>query len=1039
MGTTKKYWKGLEDLNNEPSFIKASQNEFAEEIPLDKFLSNDALEETSTPRRDFLKFLGFSVTAASLAACQAPVNRVIPYVIKPEEITVGISNWYATAYYDGRDFCNILVKTREGRPIKIEGNKLSSITKGGTNARVQASVLSLYDNERVTGPKEKGSTVQWEEADKKIMTQLESITNTGGNITLLSSSIISPSTNQVIAEFTAKYKNVKHVSYDAISYSGIIKANEQNFGKAVVPTYNFENANVIVSFGADFLTNWVSPIQFAREYATNRKVSEEKKTMSRHIQFETNLSLTGSNADERIGIKPSEMGLALISLYNKVSGSSVASKTLACDAAISAAAKELMESKGKSLVVCGSNDVAHQVIVNAINNALGNYGSTIDVENGNMVHQGNDAEVVQLVADMKGGKVNALLLYNVNPVYTLPASLGFEEGLKKTPLTISFSDREDETASLCTFLVPDNHYLESWGDASPKKGIYSLIQPTIFPIFNTRAAQESMMKWAGVAGDYQAYVKAYCEKNIFPMQTTEVLFENFWMKSLHDGGVEMMFTPATPAAFTGDVNTAAASIAQSASKTGQFEICLYEKTSIGNGNQANNPWLQEMPDPVSKVVWDNYITMSPKQMKELGLATFQEQKSVHDVVELTVNGAKVKVVVFPQPGQVYGTVGLALGYGRTKAGKCGNVGANAYQLISINNGTINYESYNATIGASVDKYSVASTQTHHTLMGRNMVKETSLAEYKKDSKAGNEQETFKVKEGQGHVQKTAKELDLWATPENPGFPTSNLFWSMSIDLNSCIGCGNCIISCNAENNVPVVGKDQVSRTREMHWMRIDRYYSSDMTKAVAEKDKMGVIDMYRQMEDPSENPKVVFQPVMCQHCAHAPCETVCPVVATTHSSEGLNQMTYNRCVGTKYCANNCPYKVRRFNWYRYTKDSQFDFNMNNDLGRMVLNPDVTVRSRGVMEKCSMCVQRIQEGKLNAKRDARKINDGEIITACQQSCPTNAITFGNINDANSQVAKLSRDERKYHLLEEIDVQPTVFYLTKVRNSEEVAEA
>ena len=1038
MSTTKKYWKGLEDLNNDPAFVKSVQSEFAEEIPMDKFLGNNSLEETSTPRRDFLKFLGFSVTAASLAACQTPVSRVIPYVIKPEEITVGVSNWYASTFYDGRDFCNVLVKTREGRPIKIEGNKFSSLTKGGTNSRVQASVLSLYDNERAVGPKEKGNPTTWEAADAKIMDQLQKISDAGGNITLLTSSVISPSTEQIIADFTSKYKNVKHVSYDTISYAGMIKANNESFGKAVVPVYNFEKATIIAGFACDFLTNWLSPIEISQQYAVNRKVSNERKQMSKHYQFESNLSLTGSNADERVTIKPSEVGAALISLYNKISGASIATKTLTCDKKIEALAKDLLDAKGKSLVVCGTNDAAHQVIVNAINSALNNYGATIDINNPNRMCQGNDAEVMTLASDMKEGKVSALIMHNVNPVYSLPASLGFEEGLKKTALTISFNDRADETASLCSFLLPDHHYLESWGDAMPRKGYCYLIQPSILPIFNTRAAQESLMKWAGISGDYQAYVKANWEKNVFPMQTSEVLFENHWMKSLHDGGAEFVLSNTEMNVFQGNVNAAGASAMEASSKVGNFEIMLYEKTAIGNGNQANNPWLQEVPDPVSKVVWDNYITMSPKQMKVLGLETYQEQKAMADVVEITVNGVTVKAPVFPQPGQLFGTIGLALGYGRTKSGKCGNIGTNAYALLGNSNGTFSFSNYDVKVSASVGKYQLASTQTHHTLMGRNMVREASLAEYIKDSSAGNEREMFKVKEGHEHKEKSAQELDLWATKDYPAQPTTDLKWSMSIDLNSCIGCGNCVVSCIAENNIPVVGKDQVSRARDMHWLRIDRYYTSDMTKAKAAKDGMGKIDMYGEMELPSEDPKVVFQPVMCQHCSHAPCETVCPVLATTHSSEGLNQMTYNRCLGTKYCANNCPYKVRRFNWYRYSHDSDFDFNMNNDLGRMVLNPDVSVRSRGVMEKCSMCVQRIQEVKLTAKKDGRRINDGEIQTACSQSCPTNAITFGNILDEVSQVAKYSKDERMFHMLEELDVQPSVFYMTKIRNTEE-AEA
>jgi molybdopterin-containing oxidoreductase family iron-sulfur binding subunit len=493
----------------------------------------------------------------------------------------------------------------------------------------------------------------------------------------------------------------------------------------------------------------------------------------------------------------------------------------------------------------------------------------------------------------------------------------------------------------------------------------------------------------------------------------------------------------SPWATTTDLTVAAAAIANAASA--EWEITLHEITSMGNGSQANNPWLLEMPDPVSKVVWDNYIAMSPKRMQEMGLRIIHEKEEPFSVVELTVNGVTVKAPVFPQPGQPDGTIAIAYGFGHTAIGKAADgIGTNAFSMLTVNGEQIINHSNRVSIKPIDETYMLVSTQTHHTLMGRHMVKETTLAEYSKDAHAGNHKEKLVVSDGHKHEKKDPRTLDLWATPDNKGFDKPGLFWNMSIDLSSCIGCGNCVVSCQAENNVAVVGKDEVRKTREMHWIRIDRYYSSDTTKENV-PDGTGVIDTYKLMEIPSENPTVVFQPVMCQHCNHAPCETVCPVLATTHSNEGLNQMTYNRCVGTKYCANNCPYKVRRFNWFKYFDNSEFDFNMNNDLGKMVLNPDVTVRSRGVMEKCSMCIQRIQEGKLNAKKEGRKIVDGEVKTACQQSCPTEAITFGNANDPSSKIAAANKDERSYNILEELAVLPSVYYWVKVRNTDEPAHS
>jgi MoCo/4Fe-4S cofactor protein with predicted Tat translocation signal len=1011
MENNKKYWKGVEELNNDPEFTRLKNNEFAEPLPLDKMLSEDLLGAT-TPRRDFLKFLGFGVAAASLAACEAPVKKTIPYLIKPEEITPGVANWYASSYHDGRDYCSILVKTREGRPIKIEGNALSNVTKGGTNARTQAIVLSLYDSARLKGPMANNESISWADADAKIKKELAAISDKKGNIRILSSSIISPSTKAVIAEFIAKYPSTKHITYDVLSASGIINANKLSFGVAAVPTYHFEKAMVVVGFEADFLTGWLAPIEYSKQYVQNRKL-RGRKTMSRHVQFETTLSLTGSNADKRIAVRPSEQGALIATLYNKIAGlaGSATVKAGATDAAdsINAVAKELWENKGKALVVSGSNDVNIQLLVNGINSMLESYGNTIDLHNPSNLQQGNDAEVVALVEEMKKGEVAGLILYNVNPVYTYPKPEDFKAGLAKVGLKISFADRQDETASLVNFICPDHHILESWDDAEPKKGMFSLVQPTIAPLFSTRQAQSSLMAWSGVENpDYHTFVQNHWEKNILPAGM------DAWNKALQDGVHENAVSTGAAHKFGGDVNAAANALPKIAAG---IEIVLYEKTGLGIGNQANNPWLQELPDPISKICWDNYLAVPVSMAKDKGW----EQGTV---VAVKVNGVTKNIPVLVQPGQAKNTVSLAIGYGRTHVGKAGDkVGVNAYPFATIANGSVQWVNTAEISATSESLFKFAATQTHHTMMGRAPVRETTLEKFIKEPKEEwNEPALVPVANGNKTELKKPSEVDIWATLDKPGFVKPNHLWGMAIDLNSCIGCGACVVSCNAENNVPVVGKTEVMKSREMHWIRIDRYYSSD----AKEDDNAG-------MEHASENPEVVFQPMLCQQCNHAPCETVCPVAATTHSSEGLNQMAYNRCVGTRYCANNCPYKVRRFNWFKYSDNGQFNFNMNDNLGKMVLNPDVVVRSRGVMEKCSFCVQRIQEGKLTAKKESRRPVDGEIKTACAQACPTNAIIFGDLNDPKSEVSLYHAEERSYSLLEELNTQPNIKYQVKVRNT------
>ncbi len=1014
---SKTYWKGVEELQNDAKFVQLKNNEFAEHLPLEdssntlKAVQEKADDITVTPRRDFLKFLGFSVAAASLAACEAPVRKTIPYLIRPEQITPGASNWYASSYHDGYDYCSVLVKTREGRPIKIEGNTSSSVTKGGVNARVQASVLSLYDNARLKNPVASGAPVSWENIDKEIAMKLQTVVAANGKIRILSSTVISPSTLKAIEEFSKKYPNTKHVVYDAVSCSAMKAANKESFGVDEIPSYNFDKANVIASFDCDFLVNWISPIEYSHQYAETRKLNGDKKSMSKHFQFESALSLTGSNADQRFHVKPSMQGAVIANLYNAIASKASATSVNAgsvgdLSKAISTLADELWGNKGKSLVVCGINNTAIQNLVNGINSLLENYGTTIDLDNHCHLRQGNDADVASLMDEMSKGEVGALLIYNCNPVYTSPMGKMFGDAIKKVTCNVSFADRADETASMCQYICPDHHPLESWNDAEPKQGKYSLTQPTISPLFSTRQFAETLLAWSGNTTNYHEYIAQHW--------SATVLKGKSWNEILQEGVLEGEQLASKSYKSSANLNSAAE--AASKMSASGVEMTIYEKTGLGSGIQANNPWLQELPDPVSKITWDNYLSVAPKDARD-------NSWKQGNVVEIKANGASVKVPIVIQPGQMPGTCSLALGYGRTAAGKVADgVGVNAYPFISLVDGQMMYAA-GVQINKTVDEdHKLASTQTHHTMMGRAIVKETTLEEFIKKPNAGNEKELFSVKVGKDEKKKTAEELNLWNN-----FESGDHHFGMSIDLNSCIGCGACVVACTAENNVPVVGKDEVSRSREMHWIRIDRYFSSDADP------KEGESGDIKAMENPSDNPKVVFQPVMCQHCAHAPCETVCPVIATSHSSEGMNQMIYNRCVGTRYCANNCPYKVRRFNWFRYTDNPKFDFNMNNDLGKMVLNPDVVVRARGVMEKCSLCVQRLQEGKLIAKKQGRKVKDGEINTACAQSCPTQAITFGDYKDKDSMLNKVWQPEgRSYHLLEELDVQPNVFYQTKVRN-------
>ncbi len=995
--TTKRYWRGIEELTNDPEFVRNADKEFSDATLTDG---------SEFQRRDFLKVLGFSVAAVSLAACEAPVRKAIPYLNKPMDVEPSIANWYASTYTDGGDYASVLVKTREGRPIKLEGNRLSSVSLGVLNSRAQASVLSLYDNEKLRGPQEGGKNTDWKTVDAKIAAQL----GRSQNIRLVSSTILSPTTKAVIADFKAKFPSTQHIQYDANSASGLLQANG-----GLLPSYDFSKAKTIVGLSCDFLGTWISPAIFQNQYAKTRKLSSAqqggKKDMSRHYQFETILSNTGANADYRTPIKPSQEGLVAVALYNKLAaklgGSPVSAPALTVKW-LDEAARDLAANRGAALVVSGSNDVAVQTIVNAINNLLGSYGTTIDLGTPSYYRQGNDAAMNAFIDELKGGRVDAVIFYGANPVYDHPRAKEVEAALGRVPLSVSMADRADETASLCKFIVPDSHFLESWNDAEPKRGFFSLCQPTISPIFKTRQAQASLLAWAGLSSDYETYLKNRWRTTFYRLSDKSKDFKNFWIQSLHDGVFEPGSTPAASAAtMNADASAAAASIAgrYKAASEG-MELVLYEKVSIGAGSQANNPWLQEVPDPVTKACWDNYASISQKTATKLGVKQ-------NDLVKLEVVGREaIRLPVLVQPGQADDTVAVAIGYGRTKAGKAANgVGVNVFPFVGMLAPAV-------TVQGVGDTYSpgIAQTQTHHTVMGRQaVIQESVLANYQKNVKAGRFEP--KVVTSVGKVEPNS--LSLWN-----GHEKKTHSWGMVIDLNSCTGCNACVVGCQAENNVAVVGRREVIMRREMHWIRIDRYYSSD-----AEAEDL------KGLEVASDNPEVTFQPMLCQHCSNAPCETVCPVIATSHSSEGLNQMTYNRCIGTRYCANNCPYKVRRFNWFKYFNEDKFDFHFNNDLGKMVINPDVTVRSRGVMEKCSFCVQRIQETKLKAKKERRRMEADEVETACSQSCPTGAIVFGDMNNPDSEIAKIlavEKDARAFHVLEEINVLPQISYLTKIRN-------
>jgi molybdopterin-containing oxidoreductase family iron-sulfur binding subunit len=835
---------------------------------------------------------------------------------------------------------------------------------------------------------------------------------------LLTNTLASPSTEKLIGEFIAKNPNAKHVVYDAVSSSEALDAFETVYGERALVDYDFSKASLIVSVGADFLGDWQGG-SYDSGYAQGRIPKNGK--MSRHFQLEANMTLSGAAADKRIPMSTANQKQALVKIFNVVTNASVGTSKIDNEDVVLKAAQQLKAAGSKGVLVSGIQDKNAQLLVLAINHALASEAFT--TVGTRQIRKGSNEKVAQFIADMKAGNVHTLIMSGVNPVYTLPNSKEFVDALKKVSLSVSFSLKEDETAAVTSIAAAVPHYLESWNDVAITKGTYGLTQPTIRPLFDTKQFQDALLSWNGSTATYYDYLKA---------NATTLVSGSTWNKVLHDG--IYVGASTAPTAGSADYAAAANALAQSKGAAG-FELVLYTKTGLGDGQQANNPWLQEFPDPITRVSWDNYVTISRIDAEKLGLENHNVANGGLNgsYATLTVNGATLEnVPVIIQPGQALGTLGLAFGYGKKAALKQEmQVGVNAYNL---------YTNFNNVQSVSIKKaagdHEFACVQSQKTLMGRgDIIKETTLEIFNtKDAAEWNEQPKVSL----DHQEVDATKVDLWA----PFDRSVGHHFNLSIDLNACTGCGACVIACHAENNVPVVGKSEVRRSRDMHWLRIDRYYSSEATFAQDDEKKdnfkglfgdKGSLGGFGQMEKPADNPQVAFQPVMCQHCNHAPCETVCPVAATSHSRQGQNHMAYNRCVGTRYCANNCPYKVRRFNWFLYNKNSEFDYHMNDDLGRMVLNPDVNVRSRGVMEKCSMCIQMTQATILSAKRDGRAIVDGEFQTACSKACSSGAMIFGDVNDKESKVATLLEDDRMYHLLEHVGTKPNVIYHVKVRNT------
>ncbi|MEZ6063562.1 MAG: 4Fe-4S dicluster domain-containing protein [Planctomycetaceae bacterium] len=991
------YWKSLSVLNGANGRTGLQQQPGRRPEPA-----------AGMSRRHFLEVAGFSLSLSTFVGCgRAPVAIALPLVEQPEGTIPGRALHFATTCGGCTAGCGLLATVRDGRPLKMEGLPEHPGSRGGLCAVGQAQTIGLYDSLRFTQPLVGQQQSDWETIDKQIIAALEKLRSGGGAVRLVTGTVTSPTLKAAIDAFLGSFADARHVVWDAVSSSAILDAHAKTQGVRVLPQYRFDQAEVIVSLGADFLGTWISPVEFTAGWRTRRSPTPEHPEMSWHAQLEGRMSLSGCKADRRIRVSPHNYGAVLSRLYVDLSAragtpvdSAESQQHVLADPTHEELADRLWNARGSALVISDSQDVRVQVLVNGINHLLQGYGATLNVERPSFQKQGSDAALLQLLEELKSGSVQALFVCGVDPIHSLPDAKGLTEAIGKVPLVVSTAEREDDFSVLAGYVCPDHHPLESWLDAEPVDGQLSLSQPLLQPLGQTRSLLESLAAWTGTPATAQEILQRHWREQILPRAEAQE-FQQFWDRSLHDGVVTV---PPNGVA-VGEFQSSAVDLLPAEEEGWGLE--LFSRVGLPCSRHAHNPWLQELPDPITKTTWDNFVALSPKAAAELGVTDGDLVR-----VSLPDNGDAVELPAVVQPGQHDRVVAIPLGYGvrgtdrfshigprwleaRPTVARGERIGKNAAPLLALESDSVRYFRSGVKVTATGRHYDLATTQEHHSLEVpprvaphgagmREPIQETTLPQFAADPSAGTPQ----------HHEFGP---DLW--PDD--HPRTGHAWGMVIDLNACTGCSACVIACQAENNVPVVGRDEVLRQREMHWIRLDRYYSGD-----------------------GDDVDVAHQPMMCQHCGNAPCETVCPVLATVHSDEGLNDQAYNRCVGTRYCANNCPYKVRRFNW--------FDYPHEDSLQNLVLNPDVTVRARGVMEKCSMCVQRIEEGKAEASRLGMPVADGSIRTACQQSCPAQAIVFGDMNDSESAVSQAAAGPGRFGVLEEFNFRPAVSYLRTVRN-------
>ena len=957
--TTEKFWRTLDEYENFEEFQKSLQDEFR---------PGTVTQPSVLDRREFLSLMSASLALAGLTSCAPSVpEKIVPYVRAPEEIVPGKPLFFATAFPLAGYGLGILAESHMGRPTKIEGNPDHPASLGATDAFAQASVLSLYDPDRSKAITEGGHITTWDAFITSLATELEQKRlNKGEGLRILTETVTSPTLASQLKQILEQFPSARWHQYEPVNSDSARAASRMAFGRYVDARYHFDRADVILSLDADFLLSMPGHVRHAREFSSRRRARPGENGMSRLYVVESTPSTTGAVADHRKAARPSEIYQIASQIHDAATS----------DPWIDALVRDLQASRGKSIVIAGPQQPPEvHLIAHALNEKLGNAGQTIEyIEPVESSPVDQIESLRELVGDMQAGAVDLLVIVGGNPAYTAPVDLEFSKGLANVRLRAHLSLYEDETSEMCHWHVPEAHFLESWGDIRSDDGSTSIMQPLINPLYGGKSAYEVL---SAVLGQPTRTTYEILREEWGKGRSKEE-FEKIWRKSVHDGVVT---TPAgagsSPRAPVKAGAYSATTGRREAPGEGLMEVIFRPDPTVFDGRFANNGWLQELPKPLTKLVWDNAALLSPASAERLGVIN-------NDVIEIKSEGRAIRAPVWISPGHADNCVTLFLGYGRTRGGTlASNRGYNAY---SLRTSTAPWIARNAEVRKSGERYILVSTQEHHSMENRGLVRRASVTEYA-------QRPDFVEAE----AETPPRSLTLY-----PEYPLEENAWGMAIDLSTCIGCNACVVACQAENNIPVVGKIEAGRSREMHWLRIDRYYQGDL-----------------------HNPEMFFQPVMCMHCEKAPCEPVCPVAATTHSNEGLNEMTYNRCVGTRYCSNNCPYKVRRFNF--------FDFHANEGPSMALLyNPDVTVRSRGVMEKCTYCVQRINHARIDAKKEDRAIRDGEVVTACQAACPAGAIVFGNIADAESRVSRMKAEPRNYGLLTDLNTRPRTTYLGKLTN-------